>query len=211
MFHTLSKVLFAAALSLACLVAPVVAAPSPGTPQYLKLTTRSLPTMLEQGGLQVQTMVDNVGPYWIATNPQNNMKVMIEPQKIHGNEIRGIIVSCTFPLPPGGINQQQIANINVQFKPYVLIHVAQLNMLQLRVHYNYNDSNPQELRQWIDSMVANVNNVSAQLNSNQKLSSEKSAPGPGVDLVGTTWKGSENLGGFFSSSLKCINRQQPQG
>src|ERR1051326_1448781 len=78
MFHTLSKLLFAAALSVACLAAPALAAPAPGTPQYSKLTTRSLPEMLQQGGLQVQSLTDNAGPYWIATNPQNNMKVMIE-------------------------------------------------------------------------------------------------------------------------------------
>jgi hypothetical protein len=211
MFHTLSRLLFATALALACIVAPVMAAPSPVTQpaqQYTKLTTRSLPTMLEQGGLQVQSKVDNAGPFWIATNPQNNVNVLIEPQKIHGNEIRGIFVSCTFPLPPGGVNQQQTANINAQFKPYTLVHIAQLNMLQLRVQYNYNDSNPQELRQWVDTLVANVNNVSAQLNANQKLAFDKSVaapiPAPAVNLVGTTWKGNENLGGFGTISFQFL-------
>ncbi len=211
MFRTLSKLLFAAALSLGCFAGSLFAAqPVPAAQpqqQYTALTTQSLPQMMQQAGLQVVSKSDAMGPFWWATDPQNGKAVLVEPYKMQGEQIEGIKMSVSLPMPAGGVTQQQFADINAKIKPYTLVHNVQANLLEIRILYNYKDSNARELKAWANKMVATLNEVTPLVNGNavpvvNPVPAPAPIPAPAVNLAGTTWKGTENLGGFAALTFQ---------
>jgi hypothetical protein len=164
------------------------------------LTLQSVPQMLQQTGCQVETKVDNQGTFW-HVRTQNGPIVVVEP-KVQGTSITCLTVHCGLPMPKGGVNEQQISAINAKLTAthkMVLLPQTPQFPAELRVvtYCNYSDSNPQEMRFWVDGVIAKANLAHQMLSGSMPAPSAPAVSGAPVgQLAGTTWVGTETLAGF---------------
>jgi len=199
--------------------ADTTASPPAPVPQFIPLSEQTAPQLLQQAGLQFQSMNGTTGaPVWKITNPANGPAIEMTLLKNPQGQVVGYRLLASLKMPaPGSLTQADLMRLmqaNMNMHPYAYSIDPQIGDLCMLYTFQLNNSNALQVKAVVTGFANQISQTSQVWNNVGQAAPVNPVVQPvnqtvvNANLVNTTWKGTETFAGVKNLTFQFLANGQ---